>query len=244
MAWLNVHHDSQSATEDSGWEMGAPLIYITRGNLPDDFEEAHHEWYARRHAPEVLGCGFWSARGYDSDGIPKMCNIYEVPNVDIFSTPQYREMRKNDPFVPIAVSKLHGLTASIYSQIEVVDSEGAAIRQIPTVTGGAISFLRFDDGDEARTKAWFTKNVVDRFKSAKGLQRMRLLDQRQEHPLFPRKEPQWLVFVEWESEGAMKAADAKNVLTEAMGKLADKATAKIDAAKKRFGLKREDVFAG
>jgi hypothetical protein len=222
--------------------MNNALIYITRGNLPEDFEDAHHEWYARKHAPEVLGAGFWSARGYDAEGIPKMCNIYEVPNLDVFSSTQYREMRKNDPFVPIAVSKLHGLTASVYSQIRIVDRKGADVQRAPTVSGKSIGFLRFDDEDDARVKAWFQTNIVNRLKGVDGLQRIRLLEQRQQHPLFPRKEPQWCVFVEWESKAAREGAKGQGVLDAAMSQLASKATAKTDGASKRFGLKREDVF--
>lgn len=219
------------------------LIYITRGHLPDDFEDAHHEWYARKHAPEVLGAGFWSARGYDSESAPKMCNIYEVPNLEVFSSTQYREMRKNDPFVPIAVSKLSGLTAAVYAQTRVVDGKGADLKQAPTVSGGSIGFLRFDDEDAGRVKAWFQKNIVDRLKGAAGLQRVRLLEQGEPHPLFPRKEPKWCVFVEWDSRAARDAAQGMKVLDDAMGHLADKTTAKTATAFKRFGLKREDVFA-
>jgi hypothetical protein len=78
-------------------------IWIVRAHLPDDFLDEGHGWYARRHAPDVVGAGFTSARGYDSPIVPRMWNIYEVPSVAVFASDVYDNSHKNDPFVAAAV---------------------------------------------------------------------------------------------------------------------------------------------
>ena len=120
--------------------MPKPLIYIVRAELDADFVEPHHEWYARKHAPDVLGVGFLSARGYDATTAPHMWNIYEVPNLDIFSLDIYNNMHKNDPFVALAIPKLQGRTVSVFTQV-IIAGSGEIQRDEPS------DVLRSRDGN-------------------------------------------------------------------------------------------------
>ena len=62
-----------------------PIIYITRGQIPDDVEVRRREWFQRRHATDLVGIGFYSARGYRSTTVPQNCNVYELPDAALLS---------------------------------------------------------------------------------------------------------------------------------------------------------------
>src|SRR4051794_5837131 len=85
-----------------------PLIYMIRADIDEDYRHDHHIWYAAKHAPDLMAAGFWSARGYDSDTSPGLWNIYEVPDVAIFSSEAYTAGHKSDAGLETRVKKLHG----------------------------------------------------------------------------------------------------------------------------------------
>jgi hypothetical protein len=220
--------------------MPRPLIYIVRAELAADFIEPHHEWYARKHAPDVLGVGFLSARGYDATTVPHMWNIYEVPNVEIFSLDIYNNMHKNDPFVAQAIPKLQGRTVSVFTQVIIAGADGRDIAGCPTFSGPRLVSLRFDaPGDAGQTKEWFRASVVPSLAGKPGIHRIRLWEQQQSHPKWPTTEPRWSVAVETRRD----ADDAlvRGVLDRAAQALPAQAS-KIDVADKRYALVREDLF--
>lgn len=220
--------------------MERPLIYIVRAELAEDFVEEHHAWYARKHAPDVLGVGFLSARGYDATTVPHMWNIYEVPNVEIFSLDIYNNMHKNDPFVALAIPKLQGRTVSVFTQLVIAGGDGAQIAGCPTFSGPRLVSLRFDTGDDrSSVEQWFRTSVVAPLAGKPGINRARLWEQQLSHPKWPTTEPHWSVAVE-ASRGADEAA-VRQVLEQAGQSLrADRV--KIDVADKRYALVREDLF--
>ncbi len=226
--------------------MPNPLVYMVRADLVEDFIEEHHKWYERRHAPDVLAAGFWSARGYDSPVTPHMWNIYEVPNVALFSSEAYTGSHKNDPFVAVAVTKLIGRTVSVYTQVLATSADGAALARIPTVRGPGLTSLRFDTtADGAMAEAWFRAQVVKAHAGVAGVRTIRLWEQREAHPKWASAEPRWSVGVEWESAAAIEAANGKGKLQAAAADASIKATnVKVDAVVKRYGLMREDLFEG
>jgi len=224
--------------------MPNPLIYMVRADLVEDFVHDHHVWYQRRHAPDVVAAGFWSARGYDSPVTPHMWNIYEVPDVALFSSEAYTGSHKNDPFVAIAVTKLIGRTVSVYTQVGAVDGEGKELTRIPTIRGPGLTSLRFDTAaDGAAVDSWFRERIVGSHVGVPGVRSIRLWEQREQHPKWASTEPRWSVGVEWESAVAMAAGLATGRLETAVADPALKASnVKVDAVTKRYGLYREDLF--
>jgi hypothetical protein len=220
--------------------MPNPLIYVVRAELADDFVEPHHEWYARKHAPDVLGVGFLSARGYDATTAPHMWNIYEVPNIEIFSLDIYNNMHKNDPFVALAIPKLQGRTVSLFTQVIIAGANGRDIAGCPTFSGPRLVSLRFDTAGEARqTAEWFRGSVVAPLAGKPGINRIRLWEQQQSHPKWPTTEPRWSVAVETSRDA--DEATVRGVLDRASQALPTRA-AKLDVADKRYALVREDLF--
>jgi hypothetical protein len=224
--------------------MSKPLVYMVRADLDDDYVEPHHAWYARKHAPDNMGAGFWSARGYDSAESPVMWNIYEVPDVAIFSSEAYNAGHRSDPFLATAVGKLKGRTVSLYTQLDVAAGDGRKLEPIPTVRGPSLTSLRFDSAaSPAAIAAWFRERVIRGHLGVAGVRTVRLWEQRESHPKWPSVEPRWSVGVEWAAQDAIRAADGRGLLATAAAEPAVAATnVKVDAIWKRYALVREDVF--
>lgn len=223
--------------------MSDPLIYIVRADLPDDFLDEHHAWYARKHAPDVVGAGFISARGYDSPVVPKMWNIYEVSSVEVFKSDRYNNSHKNDPFVAVAVKKLIGRTVSVYTQVAGSNVDGKKLSPMPTLYGPGLSSLRFDSeaGADA-VNTWF-KSVEKKLAGTKGLRTIRLWEQREQHPKWTSTEPRWTMACEWESDKVAEAADIRGIMKSLASDPKLKASkVQVDIVQKRYGMVREDLF--
>ena len=224
--------------------MSKPLVYMVRADLDLDYVEPHHAWYARKHAPDNMGAGFWSARGYDSSVSPNMWNIYEVPDVAIFSSEAYNAGHRSDPFLATAVGKLKGRTVSLYTQVEVVAPDGGAMARIPTLRGPSLASARFDSAaDPAAIADWFRSRVVREHVGVAGVRTIRLWEQRDSHPKWPTTEPRWSVGIEWASQDALGAADGRGRLAGAAADATLRGSnVKVDAVWKRYSLVREDLF--
>lgn len=222
--------------------MPDPLVYMIRADITDDYVEPHHEWYARRHAPDLMAAGFWSARGYDSSVSPILWNVYEVPDVAIFSSDAYNSGHKADPFLETAVKKLSGRTVSLYTQLQSVDGQGQRQGRITTLRGPILASLRFDtDAAPAAVERWFVERVVPLHRGVDGMRTVRLWEQREQHPKWPTTEPRWSIGAEWASADALRRADGRALLRQAADGI-DATNVKIDAVTKRYSLVREDIF--
>jgi hypothetical protein len=223
---------------------GKPLIYMIRADIDDDYVEEHHAWYARRHAPDLMAAGFWSARGYDSSTSPGLWNIYEVPDVAIFSSDAYNSGHRSDSFLETAVKKLHGRTVSLYTQLRTVDADGGDLERPPTLRGPVVASLRFDSAaSPERVLAWFDERVVRAHDGVRGVRTIRLWEQRERHPKWPSTEPRWSVGIEWQSESALQEAGGRKLLEDAARSPdVNASNVKVDAVIKRYSVVREDVF--
>lgn len=224
--------------------MANPLIYMIRADIAEDYVDRHHDWYARRHAPDLMAAGFWAARGYDSETSPNMWNIYEVPDVAIFSSEAYTGGHKADPFLESAVKKLSGRTVSLYTQLLAVDSTGHEIPLIPTLQGKWVFNLRFNSQAGVDViKKWFREAVASKLLNLAGLGTVRLWEQRDQHPKWPSVEPVWSVGVEWDSEQAAERANVRKLFEGAVATGGISATdVKYDLVKKRYAMVREDIL--
>jgi hypothetical protein len=224
--------------------MTSPLIYIVRADMPDDFLDEHHEWYARKHAPDVVGAGFTSARGYDAPEKPRMWNIYEVPSVAVFSSDTYNNSHKNDPFVAVAVTKLVGRTVSVYTQLACLGADRKSILPVPTLYGPGLSLMRFDtEADAGKVGNWFNDAIVAKLPAASRPRTVRLWEQREQHPKWASTEPRWGVAAEWASDREAEASGIRDILKAGAGDATVKATnVLVNVVQKRFGLVREDLF--
>ncbi len=217
-----------------------PVIYVTRGEMPDEFEVKRREWYKAKHSTDVVGVGFWSARGYRCQTKPRNFNIYELPSADILSSDAYMNMRKADTFSPTVMKTFEYISAAIYTQVSVEDAQGNPLENVPSVRGPVLVMLNFDtEESEDKIRSWFEDDVVKSHRNTNGVRTFRLWEQRAAHPLFPPKEPRWCAAVEWAQDPGETKKRLYDAATSSKVKLTN---VRPDIATKWYGLVREDIF--
>jgi len=84
-----------------------PTIYTARSDVETANLARVEDWYARRHAPDLIRAGFYSAQVYYSEvGTPRICNLYEIPGPDLFATQGYRDVAAKDTEGPAVIALL------------------------------------------------------------------------------------------------------------------------------------------
>lgn len=201
-----------------------PTIYTARS----DVESAHlarvEDWYARRHAPDLIQAGFYTAQVYYSEmGSPRICNLYEIPGPALFLTQGYRDVAAKDVEGPEVIALLTNRSNTIYDQVLTVnvpsgDSDWAAGGRAGAVTASALSTLRFDAPPAAEPALldWYRTHEFLRFQGRPGFRAGRLCRQGPLHPAAPSRDPRWLAILEWDG---VSAALADETATEATARL-------------------------
>ena len=219
--------------------MSNPLIYAPQGNMGPEHIDEHRKWYMSRHAPTLMGVGFYSARMFDGEGT-RWCNLYEIPSLDILSTPEYKQIKTNDTFRDKNISRFSNLNVTIYTQEKIVDAKGNALERAPGMTGPALSFVRFDwNGDSKKLESWLREALAQSAASSAPIRTVRLLERTGEHPELKTTYPHFAAVVEWSTKGMPAAAPVATAAKE-LGAAASNVS--TEGFSKRFGLVREGVF--
>lgn len=219
--------------------MNNPLIYAPQGNMGPEHIDEHRHWYVTRHAPTLMGVGFYSARMFDGEGT-RWCNLYEIPDLDILSTPQYRQIKTNDTFRDKNIARFSNLNVTIYTQEHILDDKGTALERAPGMSGPAISFIRFDwNGDLAALRGWLGDTLATAASAAAPIRTVRLLARTGDHPELKTTYPHFAAVVEWRNKGMPPTPP----VAAAAGQLGEAASnVSSEGFSRRFGLVREGVF--
>jgi len=216
-----------------------PLIYAPQGNMGPEHIDEHRKWYMSRHAPTLMGVGFYSARMFDGEGT-RWCNLYEIPSLDILSTPEYRQIKTNDTFRDKNISRFSNLNVTIYTQEKILDAKGSALERAPGMTGLALSFVRFDwNGDRTKLETWLRDALVRSAAASAPIRTVRLLERTGEHPELKTTYPRFAAVVEWSNKGMPSAAPVAAAAKELGASASNVST---EGFSKRFGLVREGVL--
>jgi hypothetical protein len=216
-----------------------PLIYAPQGNMGPEHIDEHRNWYMSRHAPTLMGVGFYSARMFDGLGT-RWCNLYEIPSLDILSTPQYKAIKTNDTFRDKNIARFSNLNVTIYTQERILDAKGAGLERAPGMFGPAISFVRFDwNGNSGDLQGWLRDSVLHNAAGAAAVRSVRLLARTGEHPELKSSYPHFAAVVEWQNKGMPDGAAVERSAKE-LGAAAGNVS--TESFSKRFGLVREGVF--
>lgn len=200
-----------------------PSIYTARS----DVETAHlarvEDWYARRHAPDLIRAGSYTAQVYYSEiGSPRICNLYEIPGPELFVTQGYRDVAAKDTEGPAVIALLTSRSNTIYDHVLTVnvpapDVDWAAGGRAGGVVASALSTARFElpEADEATHLEWYRSREFPRLQDQPGFRAGRLCRQGPPHPVAPSRDPRWFAINEW--EGVM-AAMADGTTKEALAR--------------------------
>lgn len=192
-----------------------PLLYVVRMDVEPDYLAEFVRWYDTRHAPDLIRAGFHSCNAYHScASSPFICNVYEIPHLEIFSSDGYVQVRRDDRQLTTEVlRKISNHSNTVFAQEVVVGVPSRALESAsrPSRSGAVaapvITTLRFDL-DESRVtelRRWFRDNEAVAQSRKPGWLRARLTQQCGKHPLFPSKEAHWQVLTEWASLDAARA---------------------------------------
>jgi hypothetical protein len=190
-----------------------PTIYTARSDVDSANLARVEDWYARRHAPDLIRAGFYTAQVYYSEvGTPRICNLYEIPGPALFDTPAYRAVAAEDTEKPAIIALLTNRSNTIYDQVLTVNvptssADWASGDRTGGVTATALSTARFDlpEAAEAELLEWYRTREFPRLQSRPGFRAGRLCRQGPPHPVAPSRDPRWFVINEWESVMAAMA---------------------------------------
>jgi hypothetical protein len=200
-----------------------PTIYTARSDVDAVHLARVEEWYARRHAPDLIRAGFYTAQVYYSEvGAPRICNLYEIPGPGLFQTPEYRDVAANDPDGPGVIALLTHRSNTIYDQVLTVNVPAGSPDPTPGIPAGGvtapvISTVRVDlpVADDGALLEWYRTREFPRLQDRPGFRAGRLCRQGPAHPTAPSRDPRWLVISEWDD---VVAAMADGAVTDVMAR--------------------------
>jgi hypothetical protein len=215
-----------------------PLLYVVRMDVDRAYLDEFVKWYDTRHGPDLIGTGFYSCSAYHARvGGPFICNIYEIPDLGIFSSKAYVDVRTRDrQLTEEVLHKISNHSNTIYRQEAVVGLPDAAFRpdsrpsRAGAVCAPVVATLRLDIEPVAFPdfRAWFLGAQAADAAARPGFLRSRLARQDGKHPLFPSKQAEWLVLTEWASmDDALAAGSAEEVL-DRYGRQAEKSLSRLE----------------
>jgi hypothetical protein len=201
-----------------------PTIYTARSDVDATHLARVEDWYARRHAPDLIRAGFYTAQAYYSEvGAPLVCNLYEIPGPELFVTPGYRDVAAKDTEGPAVIALLTSRSNTIYDQVLTVnvpapDVDWAKGGRAGGVVAPALSTVRFElpEADEGALLEWYRSREFPRLQGQHGFRAGRLCRQGPPHPVAPSRDPRWFAISEWESvmaamaDGTTKEARARH----------------------------------
>ncbi len=202
-----------------------PLLYVVRMDVERDYLTEFIKWYDTRHGPDLIGTGFFSCNAYHSVvGEPFICNVYEIPNLEILSSDAYVAVRKNDSqLVDEVLNKISNHSNTTYSQVK---TEGFTIRDSDlssdrpsrkmAVSSPVISTTCFDYAgvDEALLEKFVSDYFQSHNKLDPNLISLRLAKQSGKHPLFPSSQPDWILLAEWSNFDSAKVVLSNDLLPD------------------------------
>jgi hypothetical protein len=203
--------------------MSLPTIYTARSSMRPEHKARVDDWYTRRHAPDLIAAGFYTAQVYESEvGSPLVCNLYEIPGPGLFLTPAYRAVAANDAEGPAIIGLLTDRSNTAYEQVLTVGvprpaGDWSGGDRTGAVEGAALTTARLDlpDGDEAALLQWYETREAARLRGRHGFRAGRVCRRGPPHPTAVSRDPRWFVINEWDTldaalaDGGADAAEAR-----------------------------------
>jgi hypothetical protein len=194
--------------------MTLPTLYAARSDVRAEDLPRVEKWYADRHAPDLLGAGFYSSHVYYSEvGSPLICNLYEIPGAALFDTDAYRAVAARDVEGPAVIALMTNRSNTIYAQVLTAGVPAPARSWATGDRTGAlgapcIATVRFEApaGAEGRLLEWYRAEELPRQAARPGFRAARVCRRDGRHPTAPTRDPGWFVITEWDRVDAGRAA--------------------------------------
>ncbi|MDI9979407.1 SDR family oxidoreductase [Rhodococcus sp. IEGM 1307] len=111
--------DSPETEETPPVEVKQKALIVTQGDIDPGHEDEFNLWFDTEHVPERANCpGFLSARRFQAvEGGPKYLAIYEVENLDVLDTDDYRTMKTPSEWQRKIAPHLTQSSRRVYTEI-------------------------------------------------------------------------------------------------------------------------------
>lgn len=177
-------------------------LYTSELDIAEEHLDAFVRWYAFRHAPDIYQIGFdvcTSYRGVAGD--MAVLDLYEIDSVDVFDTPQYRNVAQTDPYGPEVLSHRTAKAHSVYTQVHVAPPP---VDERPLLNADWISVERFDfAGTEHDALLAYLENGESERILLAGAKRVRLASRTKAGPKHVSDRPRWMLLCEWPQRPAV-----------------------------------------
>jgi hypothetical protein len=171
------------------------LLYTAELDLAQPDIKPFLDWYAYRHAPDLVPLGFESSACYGATGGDmNLFDIYEIPNHDLFYGAGYRRMNERDKYAASILEKRRNKAHTIYRQ-HLVDglSPDANVR----IDTDWITVSRFDSALDANGVAAVLSELGEAWRRD-GVAAVRFGSRTTDHPVYTTTRPHFMVLLEWQ----------------------------------------------
>jgi hypothetical protein len=177
--------------------MTGRVLYTAENEYPPADIPAFLEWYAFRHAPDVLRAGFPNCATYRAvEGGFNLMGVYELESLAIFDSPAYKGMQPRDPYRAGVAARTLQRGHTLYVQRPLYP--GGTIETAPALEADWLAMLRFEAAAavEDEIADWFGQTMGPRLVSG-GAKRFRIAHREGERPNSVTTRPRCLIVAEW-----------------------------------------------
>ncbi|MEI7972033.1 MAG: hypothetical protein WCI10_05780 [Actinomycetota bacterium] len=182
--------------------MISPRLFLIRLSLKPDTYQPFLTWFAIRHAPALIECGFYSANSFlgRSTSQQTIFNLHEIPGAHVFESEMYRDLVLSDSeFKTTIIPTFEHRSNTIYRQVAQL-AQGSVDADIRFPTTSNVAIFSIEDFDsEISAISYFESMISPHFSTATGFAHARLCTKDGEHPSGPSSEANWIVISEWTS---------------------------------------------
>ena len=120
--------------------MAGPILYTAEVDYGAEHHATFSDWYANRHAPDLIRAGFRTATSYRAVvGGLAVLNVYEVPDTEVFAGAAYKSVLAKDPYG----AAVRGTSAGKARAQTAYLQRAAVPAEAPPMDAGWISLARF-----------------------------------------------------------------------------------------------------
>jgi hypothetical protein len=182
--------------------MTGPVLYIAEVDYPAEHHALFSDWYANRHAPDLIRAGFRTATSYRAVTGGLAClNVYELADTETFKGDAYKSVLTRDPYG----ADVRGTSAG-KPRAQTAYLQRATTAEAGPMDADWISLLRFgaEEKEDAALIDWLRGDAQKQL-APLGAKRVRLGTRSPEKIGAGTHRPRCMVLAEWASQPPAEA---------------------------------------